>query len=126
MLIKSKGVVVMFRKMCKAKIHRATVTDADLHYAGSITIDEDLLELADILPHEMVQIVDINNGNRLETYVVKGDRGSGVICINGAAARLVNKGDLVIIISYADYTDEEARKHEPKIILVNEKNRTAG
>ncbi|RMF94186.1 MAG: aspartate 1-decarboxylase [Candidatus Schekmanbacteria bacterium] len=113
----------MIRKMCKSKIHRATVTEADLHYAGSITIDEELLEKADILPNEMVQVLDINNGNRLETYVVKGERGSGVICINGAAARLVHKGDLVIIISYADYTDEEARNHEPKIILVDENNR---
>ncbi len=115
----------MLRRMCKSKIHRATVTDADLHYAGSITIDEELLERADILPHEMVQVVDINNGNRLETYVVKGERGSGVICINGAAARLVNKGDLVIIISYADFTEEEARALEPKIILVDEKNRAS-
>lgn len=116
----------MMRTMCKSKIHRATVTDADLHYAGSITIDESLLERADILPNELVQIVNINNGNRFETYVVKGDKGSGIICINGAAARLVHKGDLVIIISYATYTDEEAKKLVPKIVHVDERNRATG
>ena len=113
----------MFRKMCKSKIHRATVTEANLHYIGSITIDEELLELADLLPNEQVQVLDINNGNRFDTYVFKGERGSGVICLNGAAARLVHKGDLLIIISYGYFTDEEARKLQPKVIHVDEKNR---
>ena len=113
----------MFRKMCKSKIHRVTVTEANLHYIGSITIDEDLLELADLLPNEQVSVLDINNGNRFDTYVFKGERGSGVICLNGAAARLVHKGDLLIIISYGYFTDEEARKLQPKVIHVDEKNR---
>ena len=113
----------MFRKMCKSKIHRATVTEANLHYIGSITIDEDLLELADLLPNEQVSVLDINNGNRFDTYVFKGERGSGVICLNGAAARLVHKEDLLIIISYGYFTDEEARKLQPKVIHVDEKNR---
>jgi len=113
----------MFRKMCKSKIHRATVTEANLHYIGSITIDEDLLELADLLPNEQVSVLDINNGNRFDTYVFKGERGSGVICLNGAAARLVHKGDLLIIISYGYFTDEEAKKLQPKVIHVDEKNR---
>ena len=112
----------MFRKMCKSKIHRATISDANLHYMGSITIDEELMEIADILPNEQVQVLDINNGNRFDTYVFKGERHSGVICVNGAAARLVHKGDLLIIISYGYYTDEEAKKLKPKVIHVNEKN----
>ena len=113
----------MFRMMCKSKIHRATITEANLHYVGSITIDEELMELADILPNEQVHVLDVNNGNRFETYVFKGERNSGVICINGAAARLVHKGDLLIIISYGYFTDEEAKKLKPKIIHVDEKNR---
>src|SRR5215813_9682775 len=99
----------MLRTMMKSKIHRATVTQADLHYVGSVTVDADLLDAADLLPGEQVAIVDINNGARLETYVIEGPRGSGVIGINGAAARLVHEGDLVILISYAAVTDAEAR-----------------
>ena len=112
----------MKRIMLKSKIHRATLTDANLNYEGSVTIDEDLMEAADILPFEQVQIYDINNGSRLETYVIKGKRGSGVICVNGAAARLVSKGDLVIIASYFALNEEEAISHEPKLVYVNEDN----
>lgn len=108
--------------MLKSKIHRATLTDANINYEGSVTIDEDLMEAADILPFEQVQIYDINNGSRLETYVIKGKRGSGVVCVNGAAARLVSKGDLVIIASYFTLNEKEARGHEPKLIYVNESN----
>ena len=112
----------MLRVMCKSKIHRATLTDANLHYEGSITIDSDLLEAADIMPYEKVQLVNINNGNRLETYAIEGKRGRGEICLNGAAARLGAAGDLVIIISYATVDDLEAREWEPKLIRVNEHN----
>jgi len=110
------------RIMLKSKIHRATLTDADLNYEGSITIDEDLMDAADILAFEQVQIYDINNGNRFETYVIKGERGSGTICVNGAAARLVAKGDLIIIASYFNVDEKEALEHKPKLIYVNEKN----
>lgn len=113
----------MFRTMMKGKIHRATVTEANLHYVGSITIDEDILEQVDILPNEKVQVVNNNNGARLETYVIPGKRGSGVICLNGAAARLVQPGDRVIIIAYAMMDDEEAKKHQPKVAIMNEHNR---
>ena len=113
----------MYRTMMKAKLHRATVTEANLNYIGSITIDEDLLDLVDMLPNEKVQIVDNDNGARLETYIIPGPRGSGVICLNGAAARLVHPGDTVIIISYAMMTDEEARKHQPKIAFLDKNNR---
>ncbi|GAA0334901.1 aspartate 1-decarboxylase [Actinoallomurus spadix] len=113
----------MFRTMFKSKIHRATVTQADLHYVGSVTIDEDLMEAADLLPGEQVQIVDITNGARLETYVISGPRGSGVIGINGAAAHLVHPGDLVIIISYAAMTDAEARAFQPSVVHVDGDNR---
>ena len=113
----------MLRTMYKSKIHRATLTDADLHYEGSVTVDSDLLGAADILPHEKVQIVNINNGARLETYVLPGEGGSGEICLNGAAARLGAPGDMVIIISYAEVDDLEAREWEPKTILVDENNR---
>lgn len=113
----------MFRTMMKAKLHRATVTEANLNYVGSITIDEDLLDLVDMLPNEKVQIVDNNNGNRLETYIIPGPRGSGVICLNGAAARLVHPGDTVIIISYAIMTEEEARQHQPKIAVLDKSNK---
>src|SRR5690348_11378173 len=109
----------MFRTMLKSKIHRATVTQADLHYVGSVTIDEDLMDAADLLPGEQVAIVDINNGARLETYTIAGPRGSGVIGINGAAARLVHEGDLVIIISYCTLTDAEARSRRPKVVFVD-------
>ena len=113
----------MMRIMMKSKIHRATVTQADLDYVGSVTLDVALMEAADLLEGEQVAIVDITNGARIETYVIPGERGSGVIGINGAAAHLVHPGDLVIIISYAMVTDVEARALEPRIVHVDEKNR---
>ncbi|MFC1410653.1 aspartate 1-decarboxylase [Streptacidiphilus sp. N1-12] len=113
----------MFRTMLKSKIHRATVTQADLHYVGSVTVDQDLLDAADLLPGELVHIVDINNGNRLETYTIAGERGSGIIGINGAAARLVHPGDLVILIAYAQLADAEARTYRPRIVFVDGDNR---
>jgi aspartate 1-decarboxylase len=113
----------MFRTMMKSKIHRATVTQADLHYVGSVTIDTALMEAADILPGEQVAIVDITNGARLETYAIPGPRDSGVIGINGAAARLVHEGDLVILITYATMTDAEARAARPKVVHVDARNR---
>jgi aspartate 1-decarboxylase len=112
----------MFRTMMKSKIHKATVTEAKLQYVGSITIDIALMEAADILPNEKVQMVNNNNGARLETYVIAGERNSGVICLNGAAARLVQVGDKVIIISYATFTDESAHQYNPKIVFVDESN----
>lgn len=112
----------MLRTMMKSKIHRATVTQADLHYVGSVTIDADLLDAADLLPNEQVAIVDISNGARLETYTIAGPRGSGIIGINGAAARLVAPGDLIIIISYAQLTDAEARAHQPLVVHVDAMN----
>jgi aspartate 1-decarboxylase len=112
----------LFRQMMKAKIHRATVTEANLHYVGSITIDEDLLDRVDILPNEKVQVVNNNNGARLETYVIPGQRGSAVICLNGAAARLVQPGDTIIIISYALVEDKEARDFKPKVAIMGEGN----
>ncbi|MEC0089724.1 aspartate 1-decarboxylase [Paenibacillus macquariensis] len=112
----------MFRHIMKSKIHRATVTEANLNYVGSITIDESLMEAADLLENEKVQIVNNNNGARLETYVIPGPRGSGVICLNGAAARLVQPGDVVIIISYAVISQEELSSHKPTVVFVDEKN----
>ena len=112
----------MFRTMCKSKIHRVTITEANLHYTGSITIDEVLMEAADILPGERVQIVNLNNGSRVETYVLPGMRNSGYICLNGAAARWGMPEDLVIITSHAMVDDKEAREFVPKVIFVNEKN----
>ena len=109
--------------MFKSKIHRATVTHADLHYVGSVTVDLDLLDAADILPGELVSIVDITNGARLETYTIAGERGSGVIGINGAAAHLMHENDLVILITYAQMTTEEAKAYEPKVVHVDENNR---
>jgi len=109
--------------MFKSKIHRATVTQADLHYVGSVTIDADLMEAADLLPGEQVHIVDIDNGARLETYVIEGPRGTGVIGINGAAARLVQPGDRVIVITYADYEDAELEGYTPTIVHVDDRNR---
>jgi len=109
--------------MLKSKIHRATVTHADLHYVGSVTVDEDLLDAADLLPGEQVAIVDITNGARLETYVIPGERGSGVIGINGAAAHLVHPGDLVILISYAQMDETEAKGHLPRVVHVDRSNR---
>ncbi|MFJ7204332.1 aspartate 1-decarboxylase [Streptomyces sp. NPDC098789] len=113
----------MMRTMFKSKIHRATVTQADLHYVGSVTIDGDLMEAADLLPGELVHIVDIDNGARLETYVIEGERGSGVIGINGAAAHLVHPGDLVILISYGQFEDAEARAFAPRVVHVDADNR---
>ncbi|MEJ3718984.1 aspartate 1-decarboxylase [Paenibacillus polymyxa] len=113
----------MFRTMMKSKIHRATVTEANLNYVGSITIDEDLMETSDLLENEKVQIVNNNNGARLETYVIPGPRGSGVICLNGAAARLVQPGDTVIIISYASMSNEEAKTYKPTVVFVDEHNK---
>jgi aspartate 1-decarboxylase len=113
----------MMRIMMKSKIHRATVTQADLDYVGSVTLDAALMEAADLLEGEQVAIVDITNGARIETYVIPGERRSGVIGINGAAAHLVHPGDLVIIMSYALVTDAEARALEPKVVHVDEKNR---
>ncbi len=113
----------MQRTMCKGKIHRATITQANLNYIGSITIDVDLLEAADIYPYEKVQVVNINNGARLETYAIAGARGSGVICLNGAAARLNAEGDLVIIISYGQFDEMEIRSLVPHVVFVDETNR---
>ncbi|HZG16439.1 MAG TPA: aspartate 1-decarboxylase [Candidatus Bathyarchaeia archaeon] len=113
----------MFRTMMKAKIHRATVTEANLNYVGSITIDKQIMDAVDLLPNEKVQIVNNNNGARLETYVIEGEPGSGVICLNGAAARLVQPGDVVIIISYALMTDEQARNHKPRVAIMGENNK---
>ena len=113
----------MLRTMMKSKIHRATVTQADLHYVGSVTVDEDLLDAADLLPGELVHIVDITNGARLETYTIAGERGSGVIGINGAAARLVHPGDLVILIAYGQMEDVEAKGFEPHVVFVDADNR---
>src|ERR1700674_2969220 len=113
----------MQRTMCKGKIHRATVTQANLNYVGSITIDADLLEAADIYPYEKVQVVNVNNGARLETYAIAGARGSGVICLNGAAARLTAEGDIVIIITYGQFDEQEIRTLEPRVVFVDEQNR---
>ncbi|MEE1754495.1 aspartate 1-decarboxylase [Streptomyces sp. SP18CS02] len=113
----------MMRTMFKSKIHRATVTEADLHYVGSVTVDAELMEAADLLPGELVHIVDIDNGSRLETYVIEGERGSGVIGINGAAAHLVHPGDLVILISYAQVDEAEARALVPRVVHVDAENR---
>jgi aspartate 1-decarboxylase len=109
--------------MLKGKIHRATVTQADLHYVGSVTVDEDLLDAADLLPGEQVAIVDVTNGARLETYVIPGERGSGVIGINGAAARLVHPGDTVILIAYGQMDDAEARSYVPRVVFVDADNK---
>lgn len=113
----------MLRTMMKSKIHRATVTQADLHYVGSVTVDRDLMEAADLLEGEQVAIVDITNGARLETYVIPGERGSGVIGINGAAAHLVAPDDLVILISYAQFDDAELREYAPRVVFVDDANR---
>ncbi|MEY8338531.1 aspartate 1-decarboxylase [Lachnospiraceae bacterium 62-35] len=109
-------------EMLKGKIHRATVVQAELDYVGSITVDEDLLEAAGILEYEKVQIVDVNNGSRFETYTIAGSRGSGMICLNGAAARCANTGDKIIIMAYACLTPEEAKAHMPKVVFVDDEN----
>ena len=113
----------MLRTMLKSKIHRATVTASDLHYVGSITVDPELLEAADILEHEQVAVVDVDNGARFETYTIAGERGSGEMKINGAAARLVHHGDTIIVISYAQYTREEMEHYEPTVVHVDRENR---
>ena len=113
----------MFRMMMGSKLHRATVTEADLNYVGSITIDSALLDAAGMLPNEKVHVVNNNNGSRFETYIIAGEAGSGVICVNGAAARLVQKGDVVIILSYVYMSDEEARNHEPTVLLMDKNNK---
>lgn len=112
----------MRRTMLKSKIHRATITGSDLNYVGSITIDPDLLEAADILAHEQVHVVDVDNGARFETYTIAGERGSGVIQVNGAAARLVHSGDTIIVISYADYSREDLETYEPVVVHVDRAN----
>lgn len=109
--------------MLKSKLHRATITDADLNYEGSITIDENLLEKSDIIPYEQVHIYNINNGARFETYVIKGKKGSGTICVNGAAARLVSKGDLIIIASYINLENSAAKTHKPRLIYMGDENK---
>ncbi|HSH24170.1 MAG TPA: aspartate 1-decarboxylase [Massilibacterium sp.] len=112
----------MFKTMMNAKLHRATVTEANLQYVGSITIDEELMDAVGIFENEKVQVVNNNNGARLETYVIRGTRGSGIVCLNGAAARLVQPGDEVIIISYVQMDAKEAKQHQPTVALLNEKN----
>lgn len=116
----------MFRTLMKSKLHRATVTGANLNYVGSITIDPDLMDLADLLPNERVQIVNNHNGARLETYVIEGERGSGDMCLNGAAARLVQPGDTIIVISYGMYDRDEAAAHQPTVVILDEFNRPTG
>jgi len=113
----------MQRRMLYAKIHRATVTQADLHYVGSLTIDRDLMDAAGLLPGEQVDVVDVDNGSRLTTYAIEGLRGSGTVCINGAAAHLINPGELIIIIAYAEMSDEEAKTFEPSVVFVDGDNR---
>lgn len=108
--------------MLKSKIHRATVVQAELNYVGSITVDSDLLDAAGILEYEMVQVVDVDNGNRFETYTIAGERGSGMICVNGAAARCVQVGDKIIIMSYCQLREDEAKDHRPKVVFVGEEN----
>ena len=113
----------MLIEVCKSKIHRAKITQAELHYVGSITIDEDLLDAANLIENEKVQVVNINNGERLETYIIKGERGTGKICLNGAAARLAQVGDMVIIISYAQMDFEEAKSFNPSLVFPDDNNR---
>ena len=116
----------MTLEMLKGKIHRATVTQAELNYVGSITVDEELLEAAGILEYEKLQIVDVDNGSRFETYIICGQRGSGIICLNGAAARCVSVGDRIIIMAYAGLDAQEAKSHKPSVVFVDEQNRISG
>lgn len=116
----------MFIDVVKSKIHRVKITQAELHYVGSITIDEDIMEASNIIENEKVQIVNINNGERLETYVIKGERGSGHVCLNGPAARKAQVGDIIIIISYASMDFEEAKNHKPTIIFPDKNNKVIG
>ncbi len=115
----------MRRELCKSKIHGATVTEANIYYEGSLTLDLDLIEAADLVAYERIQVVNINNGSRLETYVIPGARGSGTVALNGAAARLGAVGDNVILISYAHYEESEITGHEPRLVFVDENNRVA-
>ena len=116
----------MRRLMCKSKIHRATLTGADLHYVGSLTVDRDLMDAADMLPYEQVHVVNVNNGSRLVTYIIEGQRGSGTVQLNGAAARLGAPGDIVIVITYAEYDEAElARGFEPRVVFVDDENHRA-
>ncbi|WP_119695737.1 aspartate 1-decarboxylase [Microbacterium halotolerans] len=112
----------MHRTMLKSKIHRATITGSDLNYVGSITIDPDLLEAADILPHEQVHVLDVDNGARFETYALLGERGSGAMQVNGAAARLVHSGDTIIVVSYAEYDERDMESYEPRVVHVGGRN----
>jgi aspartate 1-decarboxylase len=120
---KLKEKVLMQREMLKSKIHRVTVTQAELYYEGSITVDKDLLEAADILPYEKVQVLNFNNGTRLDTYTIEGLAGSGTICLNGPAARFGSVGDEVIIVSYVHIPDETVKKFKPKVVMVDKKNK---
>lgn len=113
----------MRRTMMKSKLHRARVTDANLHYEGSLTIDAQLMELGDILPYEQVRVYNVSTGARFETYAIEGSRGTGDICLNGAAARMGAPGDLIIIVTYADYEEEEAIRHTPRVVLLDERNK---
>jgi len=113
----------MIRQLLKSKIHRATVTEANISYVGSITVDPELMELADIVPYEKVLVADVDNGARLETYAIEGPRGSGVVCMNGAAAHLIGRGDRVIIMSFADYNEDEVKRHRPRVVFVDDDNR---
>lgn len=115
----------MLREMFKSKIHRATVTQAELYYEGSITIDKALLKAADILPYEKVQVVNMNNGTRMETYTIEGAENSGIICLNGPAARLANEGDEIIIITYTEMSDDEARHYKPTVVVVDKNNKVS-
>ena len=120
---KLKEKVLMQREMLKSKIHRVTVTQAELYYEGSITVDKDLLEAADILPYEKVQVLNFNNGSRLDTYTIEGAAGSGTICLNGPAARFGSVGDEIIIVSYVHLPDEDVKKFKPKVVIVDRKNK---
>ena len=113
----------MLIEILKGKIHRATVTEADLDYVGSLTLDEDLMDAAQLREYEKIQVLDITNGNRIETYIIRGERGSGKVCINGAAAHLIHEKDIVIIVAYCQLTDEESLHHKPQIVHVNTENR---
>ena len=114
----------MRRTMCKSKIHRATLTGADLHYVGSLTVDRDLMDAADMMPYEQVHVVNVNNGNRLVTYIIEGERGSGTVQLNGAAARLGAPGDIVIVITYGEYEDADLKRgFEPRVVFVNDENK---
>jgi aspartate 1-decarboxylase len=121
----SSGKATMQRTLCKSKLHGATVTEANLHYAGSITIDAELMRAVDLVPYEQVHVLDITNGARVVTYCIEGRAGSGMVCANGAAAHLINKGDQVIILAYAQYSDDEVQHFKPKVLILDRHNRIA-